>query len=185
MLKSEYDTVLRKFGDLRWVWARWARLEHGIWARSTEYGFVISGPGLFYTANLHMLLTIAALFVNGSARSLALCRRCFAVASEQCRRPFVLSRNHCNNVDINYDITETTVVPITTCWSRSTQCWTVCYHAYIVIETRFSTRGIWFGFKCLINMETWILLHLLIFQNYCSYIWKKKYELRYWPMVRY
>ena len=46
VLKSEHDIVLRKFCNLRQYENRVkARLEHGIWARSTEYGFVISGPG--------------------------------------------------------------------------------------------------------------------------------------------
>ena len=44
VLKSEYDTVLRKFGDLRWVWAR---CESEAWARSTEYGFITSAPDIY------------------------------------------------------------------------------------------------------------------------------------------
>ena len=48
MLKSEYDTVLRMFGDLRgyveYEHGVKARPEHGIWARGTEYGFITSGP---------------------------------------------------------------------------------------------------------------------------------------------
>ena len=47
VLKSEHDIVLRKLCNLREYEHRVkARLEHGIWARSTEYGFVISGPVL-------------------------------------------------------------------------------------------------------------------------------------------
>ena len=36
VLKSEYDIVLRKFGDLRWVWAR-CESEAWAWNLSTEY----------------------------------------------------------------------------------------------------------------------------------------------------
>ena len=36
VLKSEYDTVLRKFGDLRWVWAR-CESETWAWNLSMEY----------------------------------------------------------------------------------------------------------------------------------------------------
>ena len=36
MLKSEYDTVLRMFGDLRWAWARFES-KAWAWNLSTEY----------------------------------------------------------------------------------------------------------------------------------------------------
>ena len=47
VLKSEYDTVLRKFGDLLWVWA-WCESEAGAWNLSTEYWvrFYNLGPRL-------------------------------------------------------------------------------------------------------------------------------------------
>ena len=47
VLKSEHDIVLRKFCNLREYEHRLkARLENGIWAWSTEYGFVILGPAV-------------------------------------------------------------------------------------------------------------------------------------------
>ena len=58
VLKYEYDIILRKFGDLRkYEHSVKARLEHGIWAQSIEYGFITSGPDGRNTATNSIIIS--------------------------------------------------------------------------------------------------------------------------------